>query len=291
MANDARSADTTFNREAARLLRDTAELLAQQQANPFRVNAYRRAAETLESLTTDARELLRKEGQAGLIRLPFIGRGLATSIEQIARTGRLPQLDRLRGTLEPERLFQSVPGIGPRLAQTIHDALHVDTLEGLELAAHEGRLTDLPGIGPRRAAAIQASLASLLRRPGPARLPPENRFPDLAVLLDVDAEYRDKAAGGRLPTVAPRRFNPEGKAWLAVLHTDRGDWHFTALFSNTAKAHELGRTHDWVVAYYYDGDHHEGQNTIVTETRGPLKGKRVVRGREADCAAHYRRAG
>jgi putative hydrolase len=291
MANDARSADTTFNREAARLLRDTAELLAQQQANPFRVNAYRRAAETLESLTADARELLREEGQAGLIRLPFIGRGLATSIEQIARTGRLPQLDRLRGTLEPERLFQSVPGIGPKLAQTIHDALHVDTLEGLELAAHEGRLTDLPGIGPRRAAAIQASLASLLRRPGPARPSPENRFPDLAVVLDVDAEYRDKAAGGRLPTVAPRRFNPEGTAWLPVLHTDRGDWHFTALFSNTAKAHELGRTHDWVVTYYYDGDHHEGQNTIVTETRGPLKGKRVVRGREAECAAHYRRTG
>jgi len=57
------------------------------------------------------------------------------------------------------------------------------------------------------------------------------------------------------------------------------------LFSNTARAHELGRTDDWVVVYYYDADHHEGQNTIVTETQGPMKGNRVVRGREAECRA------
>ena len=46
---------------------------------------------------------------------------------------------------------------------------------------------------------------------------------------------------GTLTTIAPRRFNPEGKSWLPVMHTRRGAWHFTALFSNTARAHELGR--------------------------------------------------
>lgn len=276
-----------FNREAARLLRDTAELLSQQQANPFRINAYRRAADTLESLDYDAREILRSEGSAGLMRLPFIGHGLAAAIEAIAHTGRLPQLDRLRGTIDPEHLFQSVPGIGPTLAHTIHTALDVDTLEGLELAAHDGRLQNVPGVGPRRGAAIKASLASILRRTGPAP-PLSQRSPSVAALLDVDAEYRKKAAAGRLSAVAPRRFNPEGRAWLPILHTHRDDWHYTALFSNTAKAHELGRTRDWVVTYFYDDDHREGQSTIVTETRGPLEGKRVVRGREAECAAYYR---
>ena len=58
------------------------------------------------------------------------------------------------------------------------------------------------------------------------------------------------------------------------------------LFSNTARAHELGRTRDWVVIYFYDGDHHEGQCTVVTETHGPLAGKRVVRGREAEQRRH-----
>jgi putative hydrolase len=110
-------------------------------------------------------------------------------------------------------------------------------------------------------------------------------------ILDVDREYRTQAEAGKLPTVAPRRFNRDGKAWLPILHTDRDGWHFTVLFSNTARAHELGRTNDWVVAYFYDGDHREGQCTIVTETRGHLKGRRVVRGREAECAAYNRVAG
>ena len=65
------------------------------------------------------------------------------------------------------------------------------------------------------------------------------------------------------------------------------DWQFTALYSNTARAHELDRTRDWVVLYSYDGHLHEGQHTIVTESRGPLAGKRVVRGREAECMRYY----
>ena len=74
---------------------------------------------------------------------------------------------------------------------------------------------------------------------------------------------------------------------LPVLHTERGDWHFTVLFSNTARAPELGRTHDWVVIYYQSDREHEGQRTVVTETHGTLTGKRVVRGRETECRDHY----
>ena len=66
--------------------------------------------------------------------------------------------------------------------------------------------------------------------------------PDIAMLLDVDREYRDKAVRGSLQKIAPKRFNPSGKAWLPILHTERDAWHFTALFSNTARAHDLKRT-------------------------------------------------
>jgi putative hydrolase len=110
----------------------------------------------------------------------------------------------------------------------------------------------------------------------------------VALLLDVDREYSEKAGEGSLPTIAPRRFNPEGQAWLPVLHTRRDPWHFTALYSNTAMAHELGRTRDWVVIYFYDDHHQEGQHTVVTETQGPLRGRRVVRGLEAECGEVYR---
>jgi hypothetical protein len=119
---------------------------------------------------------------------------------------------------------------------------------------------------------------------------PEGDEPPLEAVLDVDREYRTKAQAGQLPRITPRRFNPQGKAWLPVLHVRRGSWHFTALYSNTARAHELGREHDWVVMYFYDGDHNERQCTVVTETRGPLVGRRVVRGRERECRDWYERA-
>ena len=269
------------NQGIADKLRQVADLLAQQGANPFRVSAYRRAADAVAHAGRDLRQVLDGEGVEGLLALPHVGHGIAAAIVEMLRTGRWSQLDRLRGTLDPVRVFRTVPGVGPGLAQRIHDTLGVDTLEGLEIAAHDGRLEAVPGIGARRAASIRGALQSLLGSTRAIRRAPDG--PGVAMLLDVDHEYREKASGNELRMIAPRRFNPEGKSWLPVLHTRRGRWHFTALYSNTARAHALDRTHDWVVVYYYDDDHREGQDTVVTETQGPLTGQRVVRGREAEC--------
>jgi putative hydrolase len=270
------------NQAIADRLREAADLLQQQGANPFRVSAYRHAADTLAGLPEDAAILLEREGRAGLEALPAIGRSLAAAIAEMATTGRWAQLERLRGAVSPETLFQSIPGVGPELARRLHDDLQVDTLEGLELAAHDGRLERVKGIGARRAAALRAALAAMLAR---TRRTPRSSTtePDVELLLDVDAEYRSRAGAGDLPKIAPRRFNPEGEAWLPILHADRGPWHFTAVFSNTARAHELGRTDDWVVVYFHSDDQEEGQRTVVTETRGRLAGERVVRGREPEC--------
>ena len=115
--------------------------------------------------------------------------------------------------------------------------------------------------------------------------------PGVELLLEVDREYREKARAGVLRKIAPRRYNPAHEAWLPVLHKHAGRWHFTALFSNTGRAHELHRTSDWVVVFFTDGDpDDEGQATVVTEYRGALEGKRVVRGREPECARFYRAA-
>lgn len=283
---------TVENEQIAMWLRQAAEILQAQGANPFRVNAYRKAADTVGSFSASVREIFAQRGAEGLDALPGIGAGLASAIAEMLQTGRWTQLERLRGSLDPVSLFRTVPGVGPRLAQRIHDALGVDTLEALEAACHDGRLESVSGVGKRRAAAIRAALAELLDRSRFRRrmlIRPEALEPPVGLLLDVDREYRNKAEAGGLPTIAPKRFNPEGKAWLPVLHTARDPWHFTALFSNTAKAHELKRTHDWVVLYFYDDQHVEKQRTVVTESRGPLAGQRIVRGREADCRAHYHR--
>ena len=275
------------NQDIASRLREAADILEQQAANPFRVRAYRRAAETISRLDEDLPALVEQGGPDALVELPNIGRGIATAINEILATGRWAQLERMRGSLDPVQRLQAVPGIGPGLAEHIHDELHVDTLEGLELAAHDGRLEALKGIGPRRAEMIRASLEKMLGRVRPRGYETARGGPSVAVLLDVDREYRDKAAAGTLPTIAPRRFNPKNESWLPILHTERDEWHFTALFSNTGRAHDLGRTRDWVIIYFYNDHHEEGQHTIVTETRGPLVGSRVVRGREDECRDFY----
>lgn len=272
-----------LNKQAAEIFRECAGILQHQAANPFRVNAYVRAANVLDSLQDDVREILDREGTDGLVKLPGIGEGLAAAIDEIARTGRLSQLDRLRGEASPETLFQTLPGVGRKLAEDIHETLHVDTLEALENAAHDGSLLTVPGIGERRAAAIRAGLAAMLGRGQPRRRR-RGPAPGVRLLLEIDARYRKQAAAGELPKIAPKRFNPEGKAWLPILHAEREGWHFTALFSNTARAHDLGKTDDWVVIYFYDDDHQEGQCTVVTETHGPMEGERVVRGREHEWA-------
>ncbi len=299
------------NHSLARLLDETGAILEEQDANPFRVKAYRDAAEEIRKLPSPLREIWQRGGREALIEIPHIGESLSRAIETWLQTGSLGILQRLRGEEAAIQLFRTVPGIGRDLAQRIHHDLHVSSLEDLEAAAHDGRLAEVEGIGPRRLQSIRDQLDARLRRRVRVRavgrpesgLWPESEgepardaqaghdgkapvLPAVVEILDVDREYRELALADRLPRIRPRRFNPKREAWLPVLHCQRGERHYTALFSNTARAHELGRTHDWVVVYLDDGVR-EQQWTVVTEQRGPLAGRRVVRGLEVECLEHY----
>lgn len=289
------------NREIAHLLEEIATLLEGQDANPFRVRAYRMGAATVRKEEKSLATVIEKEGSDALKSLPGIGEGLAATIAEYVRTQRSRVLERLQGEFAPTDLFTKVPGIGEELAGRIVEKLGIETLEALERAAHDGRLVTVPGFGPRRIEAVRASLGSMLSQAtrrrsrkrattttGPSQ--PEPAQPEVTLLLAVDAEYRQRAAADELNKVAPRRFNPNHEAWLPVMHTEREGWEFTILFSNTARAHELNATHDWVVIYYRPegkGQDTEGQNTVVTETGGPLVGRRVIRGREEECRRYY----
>ena len=272
------------NVAVAMRLDELAVLLESQGANPFRVEAYRRAADLVRGLERAVGDILSAEGLMGLERLPAIGTSIARAIRDLVETGRLPMLDRLRGESDAITLLTSVSGIGPRLAERLHHDHGIDTLEDLEAAAHDGRLAAIPLFGAKRLRGVREALATRLGRvPGSL---PVAEAPSVPELLRVDREYRMKAAAGTLRTLAPRRFNPSRESWLPILHTALGAAHFTALFSNTARAHELGKTREWVVIYV-DGGRGERQYTVVTASRGPLQGKRVVRGREAECLAYY----
>ncbi|GAA3735639.1 hypothetical protein GGR91_001477 [Sphingorhabdus rigui] len=268
------------NATIASHLREAAALLKAQQASPYRSLAYLKAASTIEKLGEDI-SVVAKRGMSALDALPNVGLGIGAAILEMLSTGQWSQLDRMRGTLKPEAAFQIVPGIGPVLAHEIHEYLHVDTLEALEAAAHDGRLAQVPGIGPKRLSIIRIALNEILSQRGTRRtVHRPHTLPPIALLLSVDLEYRTKARDGQLRLIAPKRLNPEGRAWLPILHTEIEPWHFTALYSNTALAHQLGKTNDWVIIFYGTGNQPEGQCTVVTETSGALKGQRVVRGRE-----------
>lgn len=294
------------NQRIAELLERIAELLEAQGASPFRVAAYRRAGIELRLRREGVRQVFDARGHAGLVELPRIGPSIAGAIAQYLESGEIALLRGLEGHAAPEDLFTTLPGIGPELARRMHAELGVETLEDLETAAHDGRLEHVAGFGPRRVRALRAILADRLRRAprrprgtdravpsepateAPTVPPPQ--APGVADLLAIDAQYRERAARGALPTIAPRRFNPRHEAWLPIWHTELDGWHVTALFSNTPLAHQLGTTRDWVILYY-ERDGISGQCTVVTERRGPLAGRRVVRGREVECQRLFESSG
>ena len=279
------------NIDVADMLERVADLLEAQDAMPFRVNAYRKAATSIATWPTAVVEVLASEGEAGLRKLPGVGKSIAAAVAELIRTGTLGMLERLESEASPEQLLASVPGIGPELARRIHEELGVRSLEELEQAAHDGRLEQVEGFGPRRGQQVRELLGARLgrQRRGAARLQAASARgaqPELGLLLQMDEEYRRRAAAGELRTIAPRRFNPSGEAWLPVLRRKVEGWNIRALFSNTALAHQQGTTKDWVVLYF-DKDDDEGQCTVVTAHGGPLDGRRVVRGREVECLAYY----
>jgi len=293
------------NATIAAVLGRVGDLLEAQGANRYRIRAYHRAADTVRGLPGPVGDVLEEGGRAALEALPNIGERLATAIDELVHTGSLRLLERLEGQLSPEDVFAVIPGIGEELAHRIHDALDIETLEELEVAAYDGRLDAVDGVGPERLASVRQYLEHVLDRSGRRRararhlsrsdVGPAFDFdhdahplPDVASLLQIDAEYRELAASERLEKIAPTRFNPEGHKWLPVWHPERDGYSFTVLFSNSATAHRLGKTHDWVVIYF-EKDGEEEQCTVVTEYRGELAGRRVIRGREAECAEHYAR--
>ena len=158
-------------------------------------------------------------------------------------------------------------------------------------------LEEVPGVGPRIARVVRELLMHHRLPPLGALLDPEDvrttsgrtRQPAVEELLEIDREYRAKAAAGELPLIAPQRFNPSGDHWLPVLHTRRGPRRYTALYSNTERAHRLGRSRDWVVLYVQDSNG-EHQYTVITSTHGALRGHRIVAGCERQCRVAEQRA-
>lgn len=144
------------NNQIADLFDEIADLLDLQQANPFRIRAYRNAARLLRGLQREVADMLAKGED--LDALPGIGADLAGKIQDVVETGGTELLYRLRREL-PHGLVEllRVPDLGPKRARLLHDLLHIASLAGLRAAARAGKLEKIKGLGAKLQATILAA--------------------------------------------------------------------------------------------------------------------------------------
>jgi DNA polymerase (family 10) len=144
------------NEELGRQFAEIAELLKLSGADRFRVRAYERARDAVNTVTVDLATL----DLAALSELPGIGGSTARKIVEFQRTGQIGMLAELRAKVPPGLLaLVQVPGLGPKTARTLYDQLGVDSLPALREALRDGRVRGLAGLGLRTEENLRASLA------------------------------------------------------------------------------------------------------------------------------------
>jgi len=132
------------NLEIAKLFNEIADFLEVKDENPFRIRAYRRAAQAIEGLSEDIAAISER---GGLLDVPGIGKDLAGKIQEYLTTGKLDYLEGLRreiptGVIE----LMGIHGIGPKTAKLLYEQAGVDSVEKLEEQARAGKLAHLPGV-------------------------------------------------------------------------------------------------------------------------------------------------
>ncbi|MGH9362365.1 MAG: DNA polymerase/3'-5' exonuclease PolX, partial [Thermoanaerobaculia bacterium] len=147
------------NTEIARLLEEVADVLEIQQGDLYRIRAYRNAARTIEVQTAPLERLVAE--RRPLTALPGIGKQMAAHIREMVETGTLAYRDELiaevpRSLVEVMRL----PGVGPKRARRLWQELGIDSIEGLEAAAREGRIAGLSGFGDKSQQKILEGIAA-----------------------------------------------------------------------------------------------------------------------------------
>ncbi len=157
------------NPAIARLLSETADLMAVDGADTFRILSYRRAAEAAEQTTVDLMAVAADTER--LLEIPGIGKSMAANIQSIAATGSLPQRDQLvakygTGILE----LMKLPGMGPKTIALFWSAAQITSIDQLAQAIDDGRLAKLPRMGAKQIEKIKKGIEDYRRSAGRFRI-------------------------------------------------------------------------------------------------------------------------
>ncbi|OIO33715.1 MAG: DNA polymerase III [Candidatus Omnitrophica bacterium CG1_02_40_15] len=147
------------NKLIAEIFRDIAEILEIKGGNPFRIRAYERASQNIESLPDDIEAFVKEDK---LKDIPGIGKDLEEKIKEIVSTGKLEYLEKLKKDI-PEGLIEilNVPGIGPKTAKLLYEKLDIQDVIMLERMAHAGKIRDIEGMGEKTEENILAGIELL----------------------------------------------------------------------------------------------------------------------------------
>ncbi len=173
------------NRDIAGQCERLADLLEIEGANPFRVRAWRNAAETIAGLSQSVAYLV--ESDTDLTEYPHIGRDIAEGVRSLVTSGHLPPLDEIAARVPPELAdLMQVQGLGPKGVKALYDRFQLRTLDDLERVARAGQVRELSGFGPKKEAALLDGIRQL-RAAGEQRT-------RLADAESVAAPLRDRLA-------------------------------------------------------------------------------------------------
>jgi DNA polymerase (family 10) len=146
------------NPQIARVLEEIADILEIQNANPFRIRAYRNAVRTVEAQAVPLKRMV--EEKRPLTDLPGIGKEMAAHIQEMVETGTNGFRDELLAEV-PRSLIElmRLPGLGPKKARKLWDDLKIGSVDELEAAARAGRIAAVAGFGAKTQEKILAGIA------------------------------------------------------------------------------------------------------------------------------------
>lgn len=152
------------NLEIASIFNQIGDLLEIQAANPFRIRAYRRAADSLESLTDTVEVLVR---QGSLREIPGIGEDLSKKIIEYVDSGKMKFFEDLKKEVPPGLVqLIAIPGVGPKTAKSVYDHFKVQSIDELEVLCRDGKLAGMPGFKQKSSDNILRGIEIYKRRKG-----------------------------------------------------------------------------------------------------------------------------
>lgn len=133
----------TNNDRVINLFRAMAELLAAQRANPYRIRAYRRAADVIAAIDEDVAEIAKRKA---LEEIDGIGQDLSGKIVEVLKTGTFQAYEALKTPLPEEvKSWASLPGLSESLVSYLYTRLNIKTLAALEQLVQSHLLRTVPG--------------------------------------------------------------------------------------------------------------------------------------------------